>query len=226
MNALLVVAREPVPGRTKTRLCPPLTPEEAARLYEMFLLDTLEIMRQVPGVDRFIVYLPEGAEGYFRALAPDFKLIPQIGSSLGVRLDNALSRCLNTGYEHAVIMDSDSPSLPSDYVRMAFSKLASSDGVIGPCEDGGYYLIGLNRPAPSLLRNVRMSTSKVMADTLLLAENEGLRMSLLPRWYDVDDGNELGNLRQDLQSRSGSSARQTRGFLEELWPALSARIDG
>lgn len=226
MNALLVVAREPVPGSTKTRLCPPLTPGEAARLYEMFLLDTLEIMRQVPGADRFIVYLPEGAEGYFRALAPDFKLIPQIGSSLGVRLDNALSHCLKGDYKHAVIMDSDSPSLPSEYVRMAFSKLAGSDGVIGPCEDGGYYLIGLNRPAPSLLRNVQMSTSKVMADTLVLAKNEGLRMSQLPEWYDVDDGNELGNLRQELQSRPGSCARHTRGFLEELWSGLSARIDG
>ena len=95
MNALLVVAREPIPGRTKTRLSPPLAPHEAAQLYKMFLLDTLEIMRHVEDTHRFIVYHPRKAEGYFHRLAPDFKLIPQIGASLGERLDNALSQCLN-----------------------------------------------------------------------------------------------------------------------------------
>ena len=223
MNALLVVAREPVPGKTKTRLSPPLTPHEAAQLYEMFLLDTLEIMRQVQDVHRFIVYLPKDADGYFRRLAPDFKLIPQLGSSLGARLDNALSECLNSNYDHAVIMDSDSPSLPAEYVQDAFSQLRNSNAVIGPCDDGGYYLIGLNKPLPSLLRDVQMSTGTVTQDTLALAEKEGLRMAQLPNWYDVDNGDELNHLRSDLHTLSPDRARHTRTFLEELWPKLNGR---
>jgi rSAM/selenodomain-associated transferase 1 len=224
MNALLVVAREPVPGRTKTRLSPPLMPPEAAKLYEMFLLDTLEIMRQVEDVHRFIVYHPQEAEPYFHRLAPDFKLIPQLGASLGDRLDNALSQCLNSDYDHAVIVDSDSPSLPAEYVREAFSQLKTSDAVIGPCDDGGYYLIGLNTPAPALLRKVQMSTDRVALDTLALAEKEGLRMAKLPSWYDVDNGEELNHLHTELHSLSPDHAQYTRIFLEELWPKLNGRL--
>ena len=222
MNALLVVAREPVPGRTKTRLSPPLTPNQTAKLYEMFLLDTLEIMRQVQDVHRFIVYLPQQAEGYFQELAPDFKLIPQLGSSLGARLDNALSQCLNADYDHAVIMNSDSPTLPSEYVQQAFFELSTSDAVIGPCDDGGYYLIGLNKPSPTLLQDVQMSTSNVAFDTLALAEKEGLRVAQLPSWYDVDNGDSLKHLYADLHSNYKGSARHTRVFLETQWPKLTS----
>lgn len=222
MNALLVVAKEPVPGRTKTRLSPPLTPHEATKLYEMFLLDTLEIMRQVKDVDRFIAYLPKESEGYFQKLAPDFKLIPQLGASLGARLDNALSQCLDADYDHAVIMNSDSPTLPYEYVQQAFVELSTSDAVLGPCDDGGYYLIGLNNPSPALLREVQMSTSKVARETLGLAEQEGLRMAQLPPWYDVDNGDTLKHLYSDLRSLSQDRAQHTRGFLDELWQTLNS----
>jgi rSAM/selenodomain-associated transferase 1 len=192
----------------------------------MFLLDSLEIMRQVKDVHRFIAYLPQEANDYFRKLAPDFKLIPQLGSSLGARLDNALRHCLNSGYEHAVIMDSDSPSLPATYVQQAFSELKTSDGVIGPCDDGGYYLIGLNTPAPSLLREVQMSTINVTQDTLSLAEKEGLQLAQLPMWYDVDNGKGLDHLRNDLISLPSDYAPHTRTFLAELWPKLKNRSRG
>src|SRR3989304_1342761 len=110
MNALLVVAKRPTPGQTKTRLAPPLTPEQAAQLYEAFLCDTLNLIRKVPGVKPIIAYLPDDAGGYFRALAPDFEVLPQRGADLGARLDNALADCLTNGYRQAVIMDSDSPT--------------------------------------------------------------------------------------------------------------------
>jgi hypothetical protein len=187
----------------------------------MFLLDTLEIMRQVKDVDRFIVYLPQDSEGYFQKLAPDFKLIPQLGASLGARLDNALSQCLNADYDHAVIMNSDSPTLPYEYVQQAFVELSNSDAVLGPCNDGGYYLIGLNKPSPALLREVQMSTSNVAFDTLALAEKEGLQMAQLPSWYDVDNGESLKHLYSDLRSLSQDRAQHTRGFLDELWPILN-----
>src|SRR5215831_494035 len=120
-NALIVVAKRPAPGKTKTRLSPPLTPHLASALYENFLCDTLDQMRQVDGAQRVIAYLDE--LDYFQRLAPDFELIPQDGHDLGSRLDNALTLYLSRGYERVIIMDSDSPTLPPKYLSQAFSVL-------------------------------------------------------------------------------------------------------
>ena len=169
-DTLLVVAKQPAPGQTKTRLCPPLTHDQAAELYDCFLRDTLSIMRAVPGVRCVIGYLPEDAQGYFRQLAPDMELSPQRGASLGERLDHLLTEALLGGSQRAVIMDSDSPTLPAAYLRQAFDDLADADVVLGPTHDGGYYLIGVKQPQPHLLREVQMSTPRVLADTLALAE--------------------------------------------------------
>jgi rSAM/selenodomain-associated transferase 1 len=213
-NALIVVAKRPAPGRTKTRLSPPLSPEQAATLYECFLRDTLDLMRRVPKVQPVLAYLPEGEGDYFSRLAPDFELLQQEGLHLGERLDNALSHYLRMGYRNAVIMDSDSPTLPLDCLVEAFASLEhGADAVIGPCEDGGYYLIGLKRPCPRLLREVRMSTPYVTADTLAVAAAEGLQARLLPAWYDVDDHASLRRLFTELTSAPDSSARHTRQAL-------------
>jgi rSAM/selenodomain-associated transferase 1 len=212
MQALIVVAKRPVPGQTKTRLTPPLTSEQAAGLYEALLRDTLELVRCVPGVRLIIAYLPDDAHVYFRALAPDFDLMPQRGPDLGARLDNALTHCLNDGCERAVIMDSDSPTLPAKYLVQAFGELESFDSVLGPCDDGGYYLIGLRRPAPRLLRDVQMSTPNVTRDTLALAASENLSMAQLPEWYDVDTAADLERLRADVSALPAGRAEHTRRF--------------
>lgn len=214
-RALLVIAKRPAAGQTKTRLSPPLHPEQAAALYECFLRDTLQIVRQVENVTRFINFLPADAEPYFRALAPDFDLLLQDGSDLGERLNAALSHCLANGFERAVIMDSDSPTLPSEYLAQAFRALDEHDVVLGPCVDGGYYLIGLKKPAPRLFLEVKMSTPFVVRDTLKLARIERLRTALLPEWYDVDTVSELDQLHAELnQSTNGAAA--TREFLMAL----------
>jgi rSAM/selenodomain-associated transferase 1 len=212
--ALLIVAKRPVPGQTKTRLCPPLSAEQAAQLYECFLRDTLDVARAVSGVVRLIAYLPHDECEYFRRLAPDFDLLPQIGASLGERLDNALTYCLDDRYERAVIMDSDSPTLPSAYVARAFDALEEADVTLGPCEDGGYYLIGLKRPQPRLLREVRMSTPNVLRDTLALAKQDSLRVALLPAWYDVDTVQELHRLQDELLTKVNGLAPYSRDFLK------------
>ncbi|MCE7986464.1 MAG: glycosyltransferase [Caldilinea sp. CFX5] len=216
---LLVVAKQPAAGQTKTRLCPPLTGATAAALYECFLRDTLAIMRSVPAVTPGLVYLPAAAAGYFRELAPDFVLTLQEGADLGERLDNLLTAALAQGAKAAVVMDSDSPTLPVVYVSAAFTHLhEGADVVLGPCDDGGYYLIGLKRPQPRLLREVQMSTPTVLRDTLAIAEELGLRVALLPTWYDVDTAAELQRLRQELATMPAASpaspASHTRAFLE------------
>ena len=206
-NALLVIAKQPTPGQTKTRLTPPLTAAQAAALYECFLVDTLDLVRRVPETDPLIAYLPAEARAYFAALAPDFGLVLQEGAGLGERLDNALTGCLNRGYGRAVIMNSDGPTLPVAYLERAFEALRDgADVTLGPSADGGYYLIGVRRPAPRLLREVRMSTPTVLADTLALAAEEGLRVELLPAWYDVDEAADLARLTCELADAPGSGA--------------------
>lgn len=215
-NALIVVAKRPVPGNTKTRLSPPLSPRQASALYECFLMDTLDQIRQVDAVERVIAYLPGHALDYFHRLAPDFQLVQQEGPDLGARLDQALTSYLSRGYKHAVIMDSDSPTLPADYLSRAFAILSDgADVVLGPCDDGGYYLIGCSQPIPRLLREVRMSTPTVAADTIRLANEAGLNLVQLPTWYDVDDGNSLLRLVGEIDGFDSHTAVNTRRFLDQ-----------
>ena len=215
-DTLLVVAKQPAPGQTKTRLCPPLTPPQAAALYDCFLRDTLAVMRQVPDVQRVIGFLPEDAQGYFRQLAPDMELISQHGASLGERLDHLLNDALANGSRKAVVMDSDSPTLPPRYIIQAFEHLNKADVVIGPTRDGGYYLIGMKHPQPHLLRQVQMSTPRVLADTLTLAKATNLTVSLLPTWYDVDTINELHQLDHEIAANDNGIAPATRRWLARM----------
>ncbi len=216
-NALIIVAKRPAPGMTKTRLSPPLSPEQASSLYECFLRDTIDLVRQVPEVWPVIAYLPAEEKDYFTDLAPDFDLLLQTGRNLGERLDHALTHYLQAGFRNAVIMDSDSPTLPLDCLMSAFANLENgSDAVLGPCDDGGYYLIGVKRPHPRLLREVRMSTPQVTADTLAVATEEGLQVGLLPTWYDVDNHSSLKRLYAELVRPPAACARHTRQTLEQL----------
>ena len=209
-NALLVVAKQPAPGQTKTRLSPPLKVEEAAELYECFLRDTLDLMRNVPDVKKTIVHLSEDGHSYFQRLAPDMELMKQRGLSLGERLDNLLSDALSGGAAKAVVMDSDSPTLPAGYLIQAFDQLDTADVVLGPTRDGGYYLIGMKKTHSHLLRQVQMSTPHVLEDTLNIAAQTGVKISLLPAWYDVDTVEDLEKLRGEVAAMADGRCKHTR----------------
>ena len=220
-GSLLVVAKQPAAGHTKTRLCPPLSGEMAAALYECFLLDTLDIMRRVHDVQCTIVHLHRDSEGYFRRLAPDMALSQQKGDTLGERLVHLLGDALASGSGPAVVMNSDSPTLPAAYVDEAFERLDDSDVVLGPCLDGGYYLIGMKRLHPRLLLDVQMSTPHVLEDTLVLASELDLSVALLPEWYDVDTIAELDHLRSEIaifddDDTGAGGAAHTRRYLTQI----------
>jgi rSAM/selenodomain-associated transferase 1 len=215
-KALLVMAKRPSPGGTKTRLTPLLAPQEAADLYACFLADVLDLARSLPGVTPVIAYAPPEpqAEAYFRKLAPDFKLVAQRGNTLGERLDAVLTTCLDEGFEQVAAMNSDSPTLPAAHLAKAFHCLDDpfTDVVLGPCEDGGYYLIGWKNRHARLVREVQMSTDQVLNDTLALAAEEHLAVSLLPSWYDVDDEGDLRRVLADLEANPNSAAHTRRFF--------------
>ena len=201
-RALIVMAKAPAAGRTKTRLCPPLTPEQAADLYAAILQDVLAKVASLPGVAPFVAVAPAGAIPYFRQLAPNFTLLPQAGATLSERLAGALERVSRAGFAQVVAVSSDSPTLPAAYLEAAFTALAEPqhDAVLGPCEDGGYYLIGWHAPRPALIREVRMSTPHVLRDTLAIARRDDIRVAQLPVWYDIDELADLARLQAELRS--------------------------
>jgi hypothetical protein len=226
-RALMVVAKRPMPGLTKTRLCPPLSGEQAAALYEAFLGDTLDLIRaarQRIALRPIICYLPDGEADYFRALAPDFELQLQQGQDLSKRLAHATTHALTVlGCQQAAIMNSDSPTLPVGHLVEAFTALEQADVTLGPTDDGGYYLIGLKRPAPALFLTVQMSTPTVYADTLDRAASESLTVHALPACHDVDYIEDLRTLAEELPTLPTDIAPRTRAFLSANPAVLGMR---
>jgi uncharacterized protein len=228
MTALLIIfAKEPRPGQVKTRLSPPLTPEEAAQLYHSFVLDILEEMARVPEVRLAVAFSPLGAQTWWRALAPPgTDLFPQEGADLGERMAWAFARGFAAGFGPILLRGSDVPDLPAAVVSEAKEVLAAglAQVVLGPCPDGGYYLVGLSEPRPTLFEGPAWSSSTVLADTLAQVRQLGLRVHLLPSWPDIDT---YDNLRAFLKRarpaprpgwRSRKQARRLLGPLERGKP--------
>jgi len=196
-----IFVRTPVPGAVKTRLCPPLSPQGACRLYEAFLEDLSRRIEKLSSVAVTAFYDGDGERIEARHLPRRAQRIAQHGETLGERLRNAFDRLL-TGGGSAVIIGSDSPDLPVQYIRRAFQKLRRHDVVLGPASDGGYYLVGLSTPRPSLFENISWGSGAVYAQTLEAVAREGLRLSTLPLWYDVDGGPGLALLRTSVRARA------------------------
>ena len=213
-NALIVVAKEPVPGRTKTRLCPPFTSESAAEFYCCLLLDTLALMARLEVADRTVAYTPDSARGFFEHLVPNgFRLVPQRGVDLGERLANALAHHFDLGYRRTVIMNSDGPTLPQACLEEAFSGLDAADVTLGLSHDGGYYLIGMKQLHPDLFQGIDWSTEQVIPQTLAICRRLGLAVHRLPTWFDVDVEADLERLAGDL-ARDPTPAPRTWAFLQ------------
>ncbi|MEX2224613.1 MAG: TIGR04282 family arsenosugar biosynthesis glycosyltransferase [Candidatus Rokuibacteriota bacterium] len=212
---LAVMAKAPRVGTVKTRLCPPLRPPEAADLARCFLLDALDRVRWVAGVRPIVAYAPVEARGEFEGLAPGFALIPQRGRDLGERQLHLVEEILGLGLQAALVIGTDAPTLPRECLDEAVSLVMAPavDVVLGPTEDGGYYLIGLRTPCPALFEDMPWSTSAVLSRTLDRAQRLGLRVACLPRWFDVDTGADLERLRVELDAAPGASPRHTRAFL-------------
>lgn len=226
-RALVVMAKGPAAGQTKTRLMPLLSGEEAALLYRCLLLDTLELIARVPGVQPVVAYTPASARQALEAMAPPgFEFMAQRGDTLSDRLAHVMAECHRRGYQQFAALDSDSPTLPLSCLSQAFALLddPANDVVIGPCDDGGYYLIGMRKPYPELFLGIVTSTSTVTAETLERAEQAGLAVALLPVWYDVDTPADLARLAAELPDAMGQRAPHCRGFLEAHRSEIARRL--
>ncbi|WP_066356874.1 TIGR04282 family arsenosugar biosynthesis glycosyltransferase [Geobacter anodireducens] len=215
-KALMVFAKRPMAGRVKTRLTPPLSPGDAAELYRRMLLDILATCARMAGVALLLFYEPgEGNGHFFAETAPGWACRAQEGDDLGARLDSAFQVAFDEGYGEVAVIGTDSPDLPEEYVRLAFELLGrpTVDAVYGPSEDGGYYLLALKRYLPELFRHIPWSTGKVLEQSLARAEAAGVRVELLPVWYDVDTA---ADLRRPGLAGAGATAPLTAEFVSGL----------
>jgi len=234
--AIAVMAKLPRAGHSKTRLCPPLRPEQAARLSAAFLRDTTETVRAAStsaSIAGYAAYAPAGTE---EALAPHLaqgmRLILADGSAPAPAGVEGFGRCLldavqamfEHGHAAACVLSSDVPTLPARILATAATLLfAGSErrAVIGACEDGGYYLLGMRRPHAGLFADVAWSTDAVAAQTRSRAAALGLDLVELPLWYDIDDAASLDRLLQEVSA--GSAAPWTREAIAALGLPESVR---
>ena len=185
----------------KTRLSPPLTLEQTAALNVRFLRDTTENLVTVAGGAGVISYTPAGDEALFAGLLPEsFALVLQRGDGFGERLLAAAQDILAIGYGAVCLIDSDSPTVPAEAFVKAVEALAKPGDrvVLGPSDDGGYYLIGMKAAHAEPFERITWSTGSVLGETLTRCREAGLEVVLLPTWYDVDDAGTLHMLQEEL----------------------------
>jgi uncharacterized protein len=221
-----VMARAPVPGKCKTRLTPPLSADESAALYRAMLQDTFAALARV-GATRLVAMVAPENDGLavLRELAPaPWEMVVQEGDGLGPRLANAFS-VLGAGGDAVALVDSDSPTVPVEPMGPALAALEGSErALVGPCDDGGYYLIGLGVVNPrslQILGDIPWSTPRVMPATLQRCESIGLPVDELPTWYDVDDDRALQRLRVELASEPARAPR-TAAWIRQRYGEESA----
>lgn len=219
------MSKEPRAGQVKTRLTPPLTQQEAAALHRCFLCDTAgvisEAIRNMGGVQGMAVYTPAGSENTFKTILPHhFSLVLQRGETLGARLIAAAEDIFALGFASICLIGSDSPTVPANVYHQAVQWLADSEDtlVLGPSDDGGYYLIGLKRMHRHVFEEIDWGSVSVFDQTLERAKEIGVQVKLLPTWYDVDDHATLRRLCDELLADKAEShaATETKAFIQSL----------
>src|SRR5689334_24016831 len=221
--ALAVMTKAPRAGQVKTRLVPPLTLQEAAELNACFLRDTAAAIQGACGANAIGigVYTPIGSESDYMGILPvEFQLVPQRGEGFGERLACAAEDLLRSGFSSVCLIDSDSPTVSTDAYRQAIKFLHEPGDrvVLGPSDDGGYYLIGLKRNHREVFEEIDWSTDRVFDQTRNRALASNLEVALLPLGYDIDDPATLRRLCNELLSNQNDPriAPATRKYLAEL----------
>jgi uncharacterized protein len=228
--AIGVMVKTPRSGFSKTRLCPPLSSEEATSISRCFLKDTSVAIQAFSQEDPFVVgvatYTPVGSEVTLgELLPPGFKMIAQREGDFGTRLSGAVEDLFSVGFSAVCLIGSDSPTLPFQRWRdlSTFLKEPKDRMVIGPCWDGGYYVLGLRREHPRLFADVAWNTDRVYVETVERAKEIDLPAFAMPAWYDVDDQISLNRLLSELFPERandpvppGSPAQYTKEFLRHI----------
>ena len=190
-RALIVFARSPVAGRVKSRLTQLLSPQEAADLYRAFLMDSLA---QYASLDVDVrLYMADGGDPGVHLYGAQLK--QQYGNGLGERMQHAFRETAAEGYEQMVIIGTDHPTLPTEFILEAYEALSDVPAVcVGPALDGGYYLLGMAPLICGLFDGIVYGKPNVLRLTLVRAHESGASVTRLPVWYDVDTPEDLRRL--------------------------------
>lgn len=232
--AVAIVCKTPAPGKSKTRLSPPLRPEECAAISSCFIRDlstTIQELAADGDVVGAAVYTPFGTEAALGKLLPDgFHLTLQGEGDLGARLLKGTADLIEAGFAGAILVNSDSPTLPKAILRAAVDAVRAGDNVVlSPALDGGYTLIGLSQAHPHLFDDMPWSTPEVYELTLRRAREISLAVANVPGWYDVDDAASFAMLENEWRGVSpafadprlvGADAPATFAFLREREHAM------
>ncbi len=215
-TALFVMVRSPVAGVTKTRLAVSIGAEKAAEFYRALAAVVLRRMAKLPDHVQSYVFLDSPDPGDIATCAGHgFNSRVQVGDDLGDRLQNAFRTVFDEGAASAIAIASDTPDITEASVEEAILCLRANDVAIGPSHDGGYYLLGLNRPAPRLFHDVEWGTDSVLSRTLYLASESGLKVHLLPVLIDIDRYDDL----KAWLSSPGAKDAVLKGLAQTLCPA-------
>jgi glycosyltransferase A (GT-A) superfamily protein (DUF2064 family) len=228
--ALALMAKVPMPAiDAPMRLSPPLTAIEAAALQHRFLRDIAGNIEDIVDAGRahgVVVFTPARAESTIKELVPKgFKLFPQRGEAPGTILSNAIEDLLDRGFPAVCLINGDSPTLPRRFIEVAIESLARPGDriVLGPVDGGGYYLMGHKQPPGDLFDRITSATSDIVTHTTTRAAANGLKVEMLPPWYEVNDSKMLDRLYLDLlgpnRHRSAYPAPFTREYLTKLRPS-------
>jgi uncharacterized protein len=210
--AVAVMAKAPRPGGVKTRLVPPLTPAMASALSAGFVRDMTEniaLAGRTVRISGYVAYAPSGSEALFDGMLADgTRLMLADGAGVSAPGVHGFGRCLlhaaqslfATGYDAVCLLNSDSPNLPTSLLSQAAAALSEEGDriVLGPAEDGGYYVLGMKAPHRHLFEDVAWSTSDVAEQTRGRARALGLPIVELDPWYDVDDAPALDRLCREV----------------------------
>lgn len=223
-TAVGVIAEAPLPGRCKATLLAAHSAEWVAGLYAAMLRDTLDGLQSVDA-EHYVVFVAPVDEGdeetgnarAFEVLArhvpAPWELLPQEGADLGARLEHAFGVLFARGVSYALLAASDAPSVPTVPLTEALADEATrSEILVGPSEDGGYYVIGMPRVEPRLMRDIPWSTPAVMETTRARCRGLGLTLRELPPWYDVDEPSDVLRLLEELRKHPERAPR-TAQFL-------------
>jgi rSAM/selenodomain-associated transferase 1 len=222
LKALIIFAKVPKAGLVKTRLQPDLSPDLSCQICLAFILDTLNATASLKGVKRILGCDATRRDPFFKQLSEryDLMLIDQAGEDLGARMRNAVTEAYRLGFGQAVIIGTDIPTLPVDYIQEAFKLLKRSPLVLGPSADGGYYLVGCSGSVPPIFDGIAWGTEQVLTQTLQRITESRLDAAFLPFWYDVDTVQDLRFLTQHLaylERRTGKPvAPETSRVLKTL----------
>jgi hypothetical protein len=214
-EAVVLMAKAPVAGRVKTRLCPPLDPRESAALYACMLGDTAEEISSVARIARYLFLDPPVAANAMReAPFSPFVRFPQRGKDLGEKMWDAAATAFRLGAMRVVIVGGDCPALTAERLRRAFRELREgAEAVFGPSADGGYYLVGLASPDERLFRGFRWSTAEVLRNAAARCRTLSAPFSFLPPGRDVDTGEDLLALREWARTHARPACPRTREWI-------------